>query len=299
MPTVGPPDVLVQVEAAALNRADLSPKKEEIAGMEWAGVVTQVGAQVPQFRPGDRVMCSGKAGFAEFAATDWGRVMKIPDALGAYEQAACLMMALQTMHDALVTHGQMSRGKTVLVHGASSGVGLMALQIARWGGAAWIIGTSATPARRARLLEYGADVVVDSGQSQWWQEVVDATGGAGADVVIDQVGGPRFPQTMKAAALKGWIVNVDRLAGKITEFDLDLHALQRLSYVGVTFRSRSKEEVRELTRAMAADLAGAVATGALALPIDAVHAPAEAEAAFSRMRANAHFGKIVFSFDAA
>jgi NADPH:quinone reductase len=296
-------EVLVRVRAAGLNRAELGMAAGHkhgalggagaVIGLEWAGEVEEVGAEVTGVRPGDRVMCSGNGGYAEYAVTDWGRVAKIPANNMSFEQAATLPIALQTMHDALVTNGRLSSGAAVLIQGASSSVGLMGLQIAKRLGATLVIGSSTNPARRARLSEFGADLAVDSGDPAWPDAVLRATGGKGVDLIIDQVSASVANANMKAAAVLGRIVNVGRLGGAKGEFDFDLHALKRIAYIGVTFRTRSLDEVREINRKMRADLWPLVEAGTLALPIDRVFPLDEAAAAQAHMRANAHFGKIV------
>jgi NADPH2:quinone reductase len=302
-PRPKPNEVLVRVRAAALNRADLLVAAGHrhgsmggagtIVGIEWAGEVVEAGAEAAGFRPGDRVMCSGQGGYAEYAVSDWGRVYPLPSAAMSFEEAATLPIALQTMHDALVTNGRLKPGEAVLIQGASSGVGLMALQIARLKGARLVIGTSTHAGRRARLKEFGADLALDSREPSWPDEALKATGGKGVDLIVDQVSAGVANQNMKAAAVLGRIVNVGRLGGFKGEFDFDLHALKRIDYIGVTFRTRSLDEVREIGRRMRADLWEAVADGKLKLPIDRVFPLDEAVAAQAHMRANAHFGKIV------
>jgi NADPH2:quinone reductase len=152
-------EVLVRVRAAALNRADLgvasghrhgaSGGHGAVIGLEWAGEVAAIGAEVKGVRPGDRVMCSGSGGYAEYAVSDWGRVSPIPANNMSYAQAATLPVALQTMHDALVTNGRLKPSESVLIQGASSGVGLMGLQIAKLMGAGLVIGTSISPSTAA------------------------------------------------------------------------------------------------------------------------------------------------------
>jgi NADPH2:quinone reductase len=263
-----------------------------IAGLEWAGEVVETGFEVAEFQPGDRVMCSGSGGYAEYAATDWGRVSPLPAADMSFEQAAALPIALQTMHDALVGNGRLRPGESVLIQGASSGVGLMGLKIAKYLGARLVIGTSRDVCRRARLEEFGADLALDPGDPAWPDAVQEATGGGG-DLIVDQVSGGVANDNMKAARVLGRIVNVGRLGGFSGDFDYDLHALKRIDYIGVTFRTRSLEEVREINRRMHADLWPAVEAGTLYLPLDRVFPLAEAAAAHAHMRANAHLGKIV------
>ena len=137
-------------------------------------------------------------------------------------------------------------------------------------------------------------MAIDPDDPAWPDAVVEATGG-GADLIIDQISGGVANQNMKAARVLGRIVNVGRLGGFSGEFDYDLHALKRINYIGVTFRTRSAEEVREIVRSMRADLWPAVQAGTLHLPLDRVFPLAEAAAALEHMRANAHLGKIVLS----
>ncbi len=305
VPVPGPGEVLVRVRAAGLNRAELAMAaghahgplggKGAVIGLEWAGEVAGVGPGVDGVREGDRVMCSGNGGYAEYAVTDWGRVSAIPANNMGWEQAATLPIALQTMHNALVTAGQMQPGQAVLIQGASSGVGLMGLQIARLLGAGLVIGSSTNAARRARLAEFGAGLAIDTADPAWPDAVLAATGGRGVDLIVDQVSASVADGNLRATRILGRIVNVGRLGGSKGPFDFDLHAARRITYVGVTFRTRSLEEVREINRLMRADLWGALEAGKLALPMDKVFALEDAVAAQAHMRANAHLGKIVLS----
>jgi NADPH:quinone reductase len=303
-PKPGAGEIRVRVRAAALNRADLLVLAGHqhgsvggagaILGLECAGEVECLGQGVTELGIGDRVMCSARHAIAEYAVTDAGRATKIPAGM-SFEEAAALPVALQTMHDALITNGRLKKGESVLVQGASSGVGLMALQIAKFMGAGLVIGTSTNEARRVRLKEFGADLAVDSRSPGWVEEVKKATGGKGVDLIIDQISGYAANANMQAASVLGRIINVGRLGGMTGEFDFDLHAMKRIYYIGVTFRTRSTEEIREVNRRMRADLLPAVQSGELRLPIDNIYPFAEAGAAFAHMRANAHFGKIVLS----
>ena len=303
-PVAGPNQVLVRVRACGLNRADLGVAAGHkhgaiggpgtIVGMEFAGEVVEVGAEASGIKPGERVMCSGAGAFAEYALADWGRAIPIPAGMG-FEQAATLPVALQTMHNALVTAGRLAAGESVLVQGAGSGVGLNALQNARHKGAALVLGSSTNALRREKLKAFGADLAVDTTDPAWADAVLAATGGKGVHLIIDQVSASVANANMQAARVLGRIVNVGRLGGAKGEFDYDLHALKRIDYIGVTFRTRSIEEVREINRRMRADLWAAIEAGSLRLPIDRSFPLAEAAAALAHMRADAHFGKIVLS----
>ena len=304
-PTAGGGEVLVRVKAAGLNRAELAMAKGAahggrggagaVMGLEWAGVVEAVGADVPGIGPGQRVMCSGGGGWAEFAVTDWGRVSVVPDGVADFVAAACLPTALQTAHNAIVTLGRLVRGETVLVHGASSGIGLMGLQVAREMGAGLVIGTSTDPSRRERLASFGAGLAVDSGRAEWVGEVLAATGGRGADLVLDLVSGPGLTDTMRATAILGRMIGNGRLGGNTAAFDFDLHATRRITYIGSSFRTRTREEVRAITIGMRADLWPALMAGRLRMPVDSVFTLEQAAEAQARMRSNLHFGKIVLT----
>ena len=298
-------EVLVRVHACALNRADLgmltgrphgrAGGRGAVLGLEWAGEVVAVGEAVQDVHVGERVMCSGAGGFAEYACSDVGRVLPLPDAGMASEDAATLPVALQTMHDAVVTHGGLRPGQAVLIQGASSGVGLMGMLIARELGAAQVIGTSTDDARRARLGEFGADLALDTRDPAWVQAVLDATGGAGVDILVDQVSGALANASMRATRITGRMVNVGRLGGMREQFDFDLHALRRIHYIGVTFRTRSAEEVRMITAAARRDLWPALVAGRLRLPIAERFGFDAVPQALAHMAANRHFGKIVVS----
>jgi NADPH2:quinone reductase len=300
-PKPKPAELLVKVKAAGLNRADLNAARGRgghgaigaTIGLDWAGEIVDVGAEAKgAFSPGDRVMCAGAGGYAEYAVCDWGRVVPIPNDM-TFEYAATLPVALGTMHDALVTNGRLKVGESVLIQGASSGVGLMALQIAKLLGARLVIGTSTNADRRSRLKDFGADLAIDTKDPNWPDLVLSATNGQGVNLIIDQVSGSLINGNMKASAVLGRIVNVGRLGGGKAEFDFDLHAGRRITYIGVTHRTRSVDELREETRAMWADLANAVTTKKLGLPIEKIYPLEQAKAAQEYMMANQHFGKIL------
>ena len=300
-PKPKPTDILVKIKAIALNRADLGSARGDTShgaaagkpvGSEFSGEVIEAGSEVRDFNVGDRVMCHSPGSHAQYAASDHGRAMKVPDGM-SFEQAATLPIGLNTLHNALVTAGRMKAGEAVMVQGASSGVGIIGLQIAKLMGAKFVVGTSTNDARRARLKEFGADLVIDPRKANWSEDVLKATDGKGAEVVIDMISGPTVNENMKAAAVLGRIVNVGRLGGGHIEFDCNLHANKRIAYIGVTHRTRSIDELRAEVSNMRADLWDAVSAGKLSLPIDRVFKLDDAEAAQAHMRTNAHFGKIV------
>jgi NADPH2:quinone reductase len=224
---------------------------------------------------------------------DHGRVLPLPRAEMAYDEAATLPIALQTLHDALVTNGHLCAGQSVLIQGASSGVGLMGLRMARVLGAGLVIGSSRDAARRERLSAFGAQLAIDPSDAQWPAQVLAATQGRGVDLVVDMLSGSTVNASLAATAIGGRIVNVGRLAGQRASFDFDLHALRRIHYVGVTFRTRTVAEVRAVVERMRLDLWPALQANQLSLPIAARYPFDRAAEAFALLAAKTHFGKIV------
>lgn len=294
--------ILVRVRACGLNRADLGMTKGHVhgasggvgtvLGIEWVGEIAELGPEAKGLKVGDRVMGSGAGAFAEFAVADYGRLFPIPNGI-SFEEAATLPIALSTMHNALVTNGALQAGQSVLIQGASSGVGLMALQIAKLKGAKTVIGSSTDAMRRGRLKDFGADLAIDSSDPGWVDQVLKATGGEGVDLIVDQVSGKVANQNLAATKVKGRIVNVGRLGGTHGDFNFDLHAARRINYIGVTFRTRSVQEVRDIFSAVRSDIWPAVESRKLKLPIDKVLPFDDIAKAFEHMEANKHLGKIV------
>lgn len=295
-PEPKPTEILVRSRAIGVNRIDLHAltiPADQIIGMEWSGEVLEVGAECHGFSVGDRVMGTGPAAYAEYVVTDYGRAAPIPKAEVDWAAAASSMLGLQTMHDALVTRGRLRPGQAVLMQGAASVMGLIGMQIAKALGAGLVLGTSGNAERRGKLKDFGCDVPIDSSQGDWSRKVLDATNGKGADIVVDNVSGAALNQCMAASALEGRLVNVGRLGGATAAFDFNLHALRRLEYIGVTFRTRSVEQVRTLNSLMLADLRQMLSHGGPRVPIARRFAFDQAAEALNTLRRSEHFGKLV------
>jgi len=301
-PEPGPGEVVVRVRASGLNRADLAlnanhrqTAKQQavpIAGLEFAGEVAKVGEGVANLRAGDKVMGTSAGAYAEYCRIEARLAFPVPDGL-SWEQAATLPVALATMHDAIVTNGRLKPGESVLLQGASSGVGIVGLQIAKLKGAKVVLGASRSAAKLEALKAFGMDVGVDTSAAAWPDRVKEATDGRGVELTVDMVSGGVATGNLHATAILGRIVNVGRLGGMKGELDFDLHALKRIDYIGVTFRTRTPDEIEAINRRVIDDLWPDVAAGRIHIPVDRSFRLDQAADAHAYMRGNAHIGKIV------
>lgn len=308
LPELKPTQVLVRVASSSVNRSDLMTAQgqnfghvggsQKVMGASFCGEIVAVGDATQGFSVGDRVMAQGAAGWAEYATADWRRVLPIPAKSIDFINAATLMSSVLTMHNAIVTDGKFVAGQTILIQGASSGVGLMGTQIAKHLGAKLVIGTSTNAEKRAKLSAYGADLVLDSRDPNWVAQVLEATGGAGVNLIIDNISGYVVNQNMAATAIRGTIVNVGRLGGQKTEFDCEMHAERRLTYIGVTGRTRSIEEHAQVTQRAKEDLWDAVRDGKLRVPVDRIFDLKDAAKALEYSASNTQFGRIVLKVGA-
>ena len=242
--------VLVKVKSCGLNRSDLLETQGQsfghtggdtkIIGGEFAGEIVELGEGVEDLKVGDKVMCRGGSGWAEYAVANHKRAIKFNPEQISWEQAASIQGNLQTMHDAIVTNGKFISGQSVFIQGASSGVGIIGLQIAKALGASLILGSSTNQNKLSKLSSYGADILIDTSKENWLDKVLDVTEGKGVDVLIDMLSGDFVNKNMEATKINGHLINIGRLAGMNGNFNYDLHAKRRLHYVGTTGRTRSK-----------------------------------------------------------
>lgn len=296
--------VLVAVKAAALNRADLMMLNGQShgaaggiglpLGLEWAGEIVEVGEGVDTWKIGDRVMAASPGAFCEYVLVNADWLYPIPEQI-SYEQAAALPVALQTTHDALLSNGQLMAGQTVLIQGVGSAVAMIGIQVAKALGASQVIGTTTHPEHSPRLQELGADLIVDCSQPDWTAKVLKVTKRKGVDLVIDFLAGPYVNGNLAATKVGGRIVNIGRMAGESGVFDFDLHSMRRISYVGVSFRSRTPAEISKVISDAKRDLMAGLNAGNIRLPIDSVFSIKQFTDAFERMRQNKHFGKIILT----
>src|SRR5258706_5569688 len=301
LPVAAPGQVLVRVRASGLNRGEITQAKERrsgepiTAGVEFAGEIAAVGAEVTGWHPGDRVMGHGRECQAQYVLSDPRALMRVPDAM-SWIEAATFPNVYVTAHDALVVNGELKRGESVLVNGASGGVALAAIQIAALFGAKPVIATSRSAAKLERLTALGVDVAIDSARSQA-EAVMAATGNRGVDVIVDTVGGPAFEQNMNSLAIKGRLVQIARLGGSTAQIDLSVLWLRRLKLVGVTFRTRSEEERLACIEACARDLLPHLEAGRIRSVVDRTFPLEKVVEAHAYMQRSEHFGKIVLTVE--
>ncbi len=300
-PTVGPTDVLIEVKAAGLNRADLMqragqypppPGASDILGLEAAGNVVEIGSGVTEWKIGDRVcaLLSG-GGYAEFAAADEGSCFTVPDSL-SFEDAACLPEAMMTVWANAFMRGDVGSGQSFLMHGGTSGIGVMGIQMASHVGAAPIFATAGSDEKVQVCLDLGADHGINY-RDQDFVEVVRANGGA--DVILDLVGGDYIQRNIEAANLNGRICNIAYQDGFEATINFGPVLMKRLVLTATTLRARTAEEKRAIRDDVAATFWDAVTSGAIRPVLDSAFPMAEAEAAHARLAAGGHIGKIVLT----
>ncbi len=240
-PSPGPGQVLIDTRAIGCNFPDIlmvqgkyqvKPPLPFSPGHEIAGVVGAVGSGVTGFRRGDRVIANLEwGGYAEQAVTASARVYRIPDAM-PFDEAAALFVVYQTGYCALVQRAALQPGEWLLVHGAAGGVGIAAVQIGKALGAR-VIATAGTPAKLDVARQAGADVLIDYRAEDWIERVKAVTGGEGADVIYDPVGGDVFDGSTKCIAFEGRILTIGFAGGRIPSLAINRVLLKNFSVVGV------------------------------------------------------------------
>jgi len=302
VPTPGPDEVLVDVAATALNRADILqrkgfypnpfPTEHDIPGMEFSGTVSAVGSRVTTWRVGDEVMGIVAGGaYAEQLVIHERQAIRIPRGVSLVD-AAAIPEVFITAWDGLVVQGGLTSGRWALVHAVASGVGTAAIQICRSIGAR-IIGTcSSSKVEQVRAL--GADVVVDYSKEDFVERVRLATDGRGVDVVLDPVGGDYLDRNVASLALKGRIVQIGLMAG-VGSFNLGALLPKRASLIGSVLRARPLEEKVAVSQRFAAEMLPLFDSGAMKPIIDKRFTLAEIAAAHAYLESNANVGKVVVS----
>jgi putative PIG3 family NAD(P)H quinone oxidoreductase len=304
VPDPGPSQVLVEVAAAGLNRADCLQRRgfypappgvpADVPGLEFAGVVESVGDAVRTWAPGDRVMgIVGGGSMATRLVTEAAELMAIPKEL-SLQNAAAIPEVFLTAYDAIVLQGGLQAGQSVLFHAVASGVGTAGIQLASVLGAT-SIGTSRTADKLPRCTEIGLGHAILVEDAEFADAVLAAVP-SGVDVILDTIGAAYLAQNVKVIGTKGTIIVIGLMGGVRGELALGTLLAKRASIRGSVLRSRSATEKARLTRAFAEDMLDRFATGELKPIIDEVLPMAEVQAAHRRMDANETFGKLVLTW---
>ncbi len=297
-PRAGVGEILIRVAAAGVNRPDLlqrrgayppPPGAPDTLGLEVAGEVVALGEDAPRWAIGDRVCALlGGGGYAQYVAVDARQVLPVPPGVDMI-QAAALPETVFTVFSNVFERGRLQLGETLLVHGATSGIGVTAIAMARAAGARVIAtGRGADKARSA--LSLGADMAIDVTSQDFVAEVKAA---GGADVVLDMVGGDYVQKSIEVLKPDGRLAQIAFLAGAKVELDLTAMLIKRLTLTASTLRARPAEEKGRLAAAIEARVWPWVASGQLRPPIDKVFPLADAAAAHAYLEAGEHVGKVV------
>jgi len=300
-PEPGAGQVVVAVHATAVNRADIlqrrghyspPPGASDVLGLELAGEVAKVGEAVEDWSVGDRVMAVvAGGGYADAAVVAASTLLRVPTALGLVE-AAAVPEVLTTVWDNVVLRGRLAAGETLLVHGGSSGIGTMAVQVARRLGARVLV-TASSASKLAAAAALGADAGIDYTAEDFVERARDLTDGRGVDVVLDVVGGAYLDRNLRALAVDGRLVVIGLQGGARAELDLGLAMSRRLSVAASVLRARSVQEKAALAAVVARDALPGFTDASLRPVVDRV-VPLERVADAHRvMEAGEHVGKIV------
>lgn len=303
VPQVGPGEVLIEVAAAGLNRADILQRRgfypspvgaPSNPGLEVAGTIAGVGAGVAEFKVGDAVCALLQGGgYAEYCSVDAGQVLPIPGSLDMIE-AASLPEAMFTVWSNVFGFGRLQPGETLLVHGGSSGIGVTAIQLAAALG--HTVFATAGSAEKCRFCEsLGARRAIDYKAEDFVGEIAKATGGRGVDVVFDMVGGSYVPRNLQVLATEGRLVMIATQGGAKGEIDVLRIMQQRLVITGSTLRPRSTEFKRAIRDQLVQKVWPLLAAGRIRPVVDSVFALAEVGKAHARMESSEHMGKIILA----
>ena len=292
-------ELIVRMRASSLNRGELlaaiglhSADEPRLLGSDVSGEVHTVGAGVTGFKPGDRVMGRGRGACSEYARLPLHQAVLMPERL-TWEQAAALPVVYITAYEILYPYGRLKAGESLLVVGASSGVGVACVQLGKLIGAR-VIGTSGSAEKLAKLKAIGLDVGIQARGGGFAAQVLEATGGKGANLAVNLVGGTAFPECVRALANQGRVAIVGYLDRTLkSEFDLEAVHGKRLQIFGVSNAHLTAGERAEAWRGFVREVLPACADGRIAPVIDKVFAFDELPAAKAYVDSNAQLGKVV------
>jgi putative PIG3 family NAD(P)H quinone oxidoreductase len=302
-PVPGPGEVVVDVTAAGVNPADVMQRRGQYPpppgappylGLECSGRVSAVGPGVTGWRPGDDACALlGGGGYADRVAVPQEQVLPIPDGV-TLTDAAGLPEATCTVYSTVFQKAGLAPGETILVHGGAGGIGTMAIQLAKASGAQ-VVCTAGTPAKLARCTELGADLAVSYVDGDFVAAVESFTGGHGADVILDIIGGPYLARNLEALATGGRLVVVATQGGISAELDLRTMMRKRASILAATLRARPLREKTAIVAGVREQVWPLIGAGQVRPVIDRVLPMADAADAHRLLESGAHVGKILLA----
>jgi putative PIG3 family NAD(P)H quinone oxidoreductase len=304
-PIPGPNQLLVQVKACGLNRADLlqrrgkyppPPGESDILGLEMAGNITAMGKDAEGFGIGERVFgLVGSGAYAEYCLIDQGSAMPIPQHF-SYIDAAAIPEAFLTAQEAVFTLGQLLPYESILIHAGGSGVGSAAIQLARQVNAT-IYTTTGSLGKMAKIKSFGADHIFNYKEQDFMAEIFQATQNRGVNVIIDFIGAEYLAQHLQLLQTDGRMSLVGLMRGRTAEVDLGLIHTKRLQLKGLTMRSRSLEEKERITRHFQQKWLPLFVSGQLKPVVDSIFPIHRVQGAHEYMESNLNIGKIILSFE--
>jgi putative PIG3 family NAD(P)H quinone oxidoreductase len=300
-PLLRPDGVRIAVRAAGVNRADLlqrqggyppPPGASSLLGLECAGEVIEVGAEVADWRVGDRVMALlPGGGYAEEVVAHAGSVMRIPDRLSDVEAAAIPEVMLTVYRNVFDLGGLPAEGK-VLVHGGGSGIGTATIGLVTAAGGTCIV-TAGSTEKCERCVALGAVAAANYNEDDFAEVVAQATGGAGVDVVLDSIGAPYLEKNLASLAVGGRLVLIGLMGGAKAEISLATLLVKRLQVIGSTLRALPENDKAALVAGFLGKFGDALEEGRLTPVVDRVLPLAQAGEAHRVMKQSSHFGKII------
>ncbi len=303
VPSPGPNEILIKVAAAGVNRPDAlqrsgsyppPPGASDLPGLEVAGEIAALGEGAGKYQLGDKVMSLvAGGGYAQYCVAHETIAMPIPDGFSMLEAGATPETLMTVWHN-VFERGALRAGETLLIHGGSSGIGTMAIQVAKAFGARAIV-TVGSKEKAAACLKLGADRAVNYTTEDFVAEVKALTGGGGAHVILDMVGGDYIGKNYDAAAIEGRIIQIAFLNGAKATVDFSKLMVKRLHHTGSTLRPRSVSDKAAMVGAIEADVLPLMREGRIKPLIDSSFPLEKAADAHRRMEAGAHIGKIVLT----
>jgi NADPH2:quinone reductase len=303
VPVPGKGEILVRIAAAGVNRPDVMQRKglypppkgaSDIPGLEIAGEVAALGPDAKRWAIGDKVMALVTGGgYAEYCLAHEGHALPVPEGLSMAEAAAVPETFFTVWHN-IFQRGGLKSGETLLVHGGTSGIGTVSIQLAKAFGA-MVITTAGSDEKCEACRKLGADVAINYKTEDFVAVTKDKTAGRGANVILDMIGGDYIERNYEAAAVEGRIVQIAFQGSAKATVNFMRIMLKRLHHTGSTLRSRSVEDKNAIATEISAKLVPLLAAGKVKPIMDSTFALTDAAKAHARMESSAHIGKIVLT----